>query len=69
MTAESDWVLDGAHRELQQQLIDGWVGAARALSAADAPAIDAWRIRRLAHASSGTSRMRVGHVDLVALPR
>lgn len=68
-TAESDWVLDGAHTELQRQLIEGWAGAARAMSPPDAPAVDAWLARRLAHLTAGTSRLRVGHVDLVATTR
>ncbi len=68
-TAESDWVLNGSHAELQRQLIEGWAGAARAMSPPDAPAVDAWLARRLAHLTAGTSRVRVGHVDLVATTR
>ena len=65
-TAESDWVLDATQAELQRQLIEGWAGAARAMSPQDAPAVEAWLARRLAHLAAGSSRVRVGHVDLVA---
>lgn len=68
-TADSDWVLDTTHTELQRQLIVGWAGAARAMSPPDAPAIDAWLGRRLAHLAAGISRVRVGHTDLVATTR
>ena len=68
-TARSDWVLDGAHAELQRQLIEGWASAARAMSPADAPAVDAWLARRLSHLAAGTSRVRVGHIDLAAMAR
>ena len=68
-TAESDWVLDATQAELQRQLIEGWAGAARAMSAEDAPAVEAWLAHRLAHLAASTSRVRVGHVDLVATPR
>jgi len=68
-TAESDWVLDDRQAELQRQLIEGWAGAAREMSPGHAPAVDAWLARRLAHLAAGSSRVRVGHVDLVATPR
>jgi hypothetical protein len=68
-TTESDWVLDDSHAELQRQLLEGWAGAARAMSPQDAPAVDAWLTRRLAHLAAGASRVRVGHVDLVASTR
>lgn len=68
-TAASDWVLDADRTELQRQLIEGWAGAARAMSPSDAPVIDAWLTRRLAHLAAGVSRVRVGHTDLVATTR
>ena len=66
-TAESDWVLDAAHAELQRQLLAGWAGAARELAPADAAAIDAWLARRLAQVDTSASRIMVGHVDLLAI--
>ena len=66
-TAESDWVLDGTHAELQRQLLAGWAGAARELAPGDAAAIDAWLARRLTHVDAGASHIVVGHVDVLAL--
>lgn len=63
-TAASDWALGVDARELQAQLVGGWAGAAAAIAPGDAPAIDAWRRRRLEHVSAGRSTIRVGHVDL-----
>ena len=65
-TVESDWRLGDTDRELQRQLIDGWAHAAMDLAPDEGAAIDAWRARRLAHVDAGTSRLRVGHVDLLA---
>lgn len=64
---DSDWVLDATQAELQRQLIAGWAGAARDMAPAEDAAIAAWRDRRLAAVASGTSRLRVGHGDLLAL--
>lgn len=66
-TAGSDWVLGSADAELQRQLLAGWAGAARELAPADAARVDAWLARRLAQVDAGTSRITVGHVDLLAL--
>ena len=66
-TAESDWVLDSTHAELQRQLLAGWAGAARAMSPPDAPAVEAWLARRRAQVDAGASRIVVGHVDVLAL--
>ena len=67
MVADSDWVLDGSHAELQRQLIDGWADAARDMAPPDAAAIAAWRDRRRTAVESGAGRLRVGHGDLLAL--
>lgn len=66
-TAASDWVLDASQAELQRQLIAGWAGAARDIAPGEAAAIDGWRDRRLAAVADGTSRVRVGHHDLLAV--
>lgn len=66
--APSDWVLDATQTELQRQLIAGWAGAARDIASDEAAAIAAWRDRRLAAVDAGTSRVRVGHGDLLAIP-
>ena len=64
--APSDWRLDWADAPLQAELIDGWADAAIDLSPADAARIDAWRDARLQ--AAGTSRLTVGHADLLAVP-
>jgi hypothetical protein len=65
-TAESDWVLDSTHAELQRQLLAGWAVAARERALTEAATIDAWLARRLAQVDAGASGVRVGHVDLAA---
>jgi SAM-dependent methyltransferase len=65
-TAESDWVLDSTHAELQRQLLAGWAVAARERALTEAATIDAWLARRLAQVDAGVSGVRVGHVDLAA---
>jgi hypothetical protein len=69
-TAASDWWLDSREspdaRALHCALIDGIAAAASEQSSAAAPAVRAWRQRRRALATE--SRLRVGHLDLLALP-
>lgn len=68
--AASDWWVDGSGGAqplaLQSALIDGMAAAAGEQSPASAAAVRAWRQRRLAVASE--ARLRVGHLDLLALP-
>jgi SAM-dependent methyltransferase len=69
-TAASDWWLDSQEspdaRALHCALIDGMAAAASEQSAAAAPAVRAWQQRRRALAQE--SSLRVGHLDLLALP-
>jgi hypothetical protein len=65
----SDWVLPPESAALQRQLVDGWAAAAADMDAANAPAIDEWRRRRLAHISAGRSTIIVGHEDFGAWQR
>jgi SAM-dependent methyltransferase len=69
-TAASDWWLDSPESPdaaaLQRALIDGMAAAASEQSPASAPSVRAWRQRRRALATE--SRLRVGHLDLLALP-
>ncbi|MBT9466174.1 class I SAM-dependent methyltransferase [Hydrogenophaga sp.] len=69
-SAASDWWVDGAEspqaRSLQRTLIDGMAVAASEQSRASAPSVRAWRRRRRAMASE--AHLRVGHLDLLALP-
>jgi SAM-dependent methyltransferase len=62
----SDWTLQADAPELQRELIDGWARAAIEVAPAQSASIDAWRVRRLAHVTSGRSELRVGHEDLGA---
>jgi trans-aconitate methyltransferase len=66
--AASPWKLDASASELQRQLIEGWARAAGEVMPDDAAAIDAWRLRRLAHLHAGHSRIVVHHFDVLALP-
>jgi len=69
-TAASDWWLDSCEspdaRALQCALIDGMAAAASEQSPASAPSVRAWRQRRRELAKE--CRLRVGHLDLLALP-
>lgn len=69
-SAPSDWWLDGRTQPqaatLQRALVGGMAAAASEQSPASAVALHAWRDRRTAAAAS--SSLRVGHVDLLALP-
>jgi hypothetical protein len=69
-TARSDWQLDGRQDaralSLQRALIDGMAEAATEQQPAVAVAVETWRQRRQAIAAR--SSLRVGHLDLLALP-
>ena len=67
-TAASDWLIEPDEQPLQRELIAGWVEAAREVSPAEAGRIEQWGVRRIAHLSAGSSRIRVGHQDFVAWP-
>lgn len=68
-TAPSPWRLGPGATVLQHALTHGWAGAARALAPEQAAEIDAWADRRMALITDRHSRLTVGHVDLLALPR
>ena len=64
----SDWLLEGAaDQPLRATFIGGMAMAAAEQASEAAPAIERWREARLALLDH--TRLRVGHVDLVALPR
>jgi SAM-dependent methyltransferase len=69
LTARSDWNLLPEETFLQQALLEGWAGAALELASADVARCREWLARRLAHVTTGVSRMTVGHEDVLALPR
>ena len=65
--ARSDWRLGTGSEALQRQLVSGWALAAADLSPADATAVAAWLGHRMAAIDNGTSRINVGHEDIVCL--
>lgn len=65
----SDWVLDCAHRDLQSALIEGWAGAAIEQNAGKQAVIEQWRTSRDSHNARNQSTLRVGHSDILALPK
>lgn len=69
-SAASDWRIHSLESApagaLQHALIDGIAQAACEQAPASLAALEAWRQRRHAQAASGS--LRVGHVDLLALP-
>ncbi len=65
----SDWILNHEYPELQSALIEGWTAAAIEQDAAEQASIEQWRISRDAHNAQNQSIVRVGHSDVLALPR
>ncbi len=69
-TARSDWWLDGRElpeaAALQCALAEGMATAAGEQSPASRATLQAWRDRR--QAAANTCSLRVGHVDVLALP-
>lgn len=65
--APSDWVIDGAQDPaMLRALIEGTAEAARQQDPSAQARVQAWQARRLG--TVGATRLRVGHVDLVATP-
>lgn len=64
--APSDWVLEPSDRELQRELIRGWLDAAAEIAPDRRSAIEDWALRRIRHLDAGRSRIVVGHEDLAA---
>jgi hypothetical protein len=68
-TAASDWCIGPGLPGLQRSLIGGWRDAAAAMTTTGATDwLDAWHAARLGHIESASSRLLVGHVDLLAMP-
>ena len=68
-TGRSDWQLEAGDRDMQEALLAGYVQAALEIAPERAGEIEHWRQRRRFAIGAGTSRHRVGHTDLLALPR
>lgn len=68
-TARSDWRLGPESSALQEALVRGWAEAAAGIDPSGRDRLQAWVESRLEHLMRGDSRVRVGHLDLLALPR
>jgi len=66
--ASSPWEIGSEEAELAGQLVAGWCTAAAELRPDREAVIRSWGERRLAAVQAGTSRLSVGHVDVLALP-
>jgi hypothetical protein len=64
----SNWTLPPDLRALQRRLVEGWAQAAVEIEPAEAPIVQDWLARRLAHVDAGRSHIVVGHDDLAAWP-
>lgn len=68
VTAEADWQIGPEHPEMLAEMIRGIAAASGEMS--PRPEVVArWRERRLAAISRGALHLRVGHRDLLALPK
>ena len=69
-SATSDWWIDGQQGSpatpLQRALVDGIATAACEQGPTSLTMVEAWRQRR--HGLAATGQLRVGHLDLLALP-
>ena len=67
LQAQTDWFIDGAQApEMQLAMVEGMAAAALEQDPAQQGAVLAWKARR--RAGIGSSRLRVGHVDIAAVP-
>lgn len=64
----SPWRLGADDGPLVQTLVEGWCRAALEQAPADTSRIRDWRERRLLALAQGDVELRVGHLDLLALP-
>lgn len=64
----SPWSLPPAYAPLQHALVDGWLHAACEQAPEQTARLEAWARSRHETIATGTTTLRVGHVDLLALP-
>jgi hypothetical protein len=62
----SGWILPPQAHAMQRELIEGWAQASVELAPAEAPLVNDWLARRLAHVQANRSRIVVGHEDVAA---
>jgi hypothetical protein len=65
---QSDWTMGPSDRDIQLEIFAGWAGAAREIGALSLAEAASWLTRRRASVAAGRSSLRVGHVDLFAVP-
>jgi hypothetical protein len=66
--APSDWRIGPQSPALQRALVQGWFGAACEIAPHRAAALRDWAGRRGAHIEGACSELRVGHLDIIAIP-
>jgi hypothetical protein len=64
----SDWTMGPADCDIQMEIFAGWAGAAREIGVLSLAETASWLTRRRASVAAGTSFLRVGHIDLFAVP-
>jgi hypothetical protein len=64
----ADWLLGAQDRQIQYEVLAGWTHAAREVGDPPAADVTQWLLRRRDFVASGTSSIRVGHLDLFARP-
>jgi hypothetical protein len=64
----SDWVIGPNDCEMQSEVLAGWANAAVDTSRLTAADAGAWLTRRRGAIAAGLSSIRVGHVDVFAVP-
>lgn len=69
LAAPSDWIIPRVGHAMLTTMVTGHATAAAAALPAFADRIDAWRERRLTQIARGRLALRIGHHDLLALPR
>lgn len=65
----SDWYLRSVHLPMVRMLLQGWQNAARAQCPQAGARVDAWAQRHLTAFEACDGALRVGHMDVLALPR
>ncbi len=68
-TARSDWSLGAEDAVLIGHLLDGWIAAATEIAPADSIRFARWLTLRREQLAAGRLSVRVGHEDLLAMPR
>ena len=68
LVSGSAWRLAPDAAALQEQLVDGWAEAARAIAPGEASRVEQWRLHRRDHIAARRSSIVVGHLDLAVFP-